>query len=97
MAYELKMEGYEQNLKDVMNPDIWGKATYTFEFPNGYGARVTVCETTRFRTLWSLTGLRANKHGDLRILWYIPGVTDDIEMHLTDDDVRELLGMIKGL
>lgn len=97
MAYELNYKGFEENLVEVKNPDIWGKATYKFEFENSYGANVSVCYETRFRTLWSLAGTKVDEFGNKRICWNIPGVMGDIEIYLTDKDVQKLLEMIKGL
>jgi hypothetical protein len=69
-----------------------------YKFANGYGASVIKGEHTYGgdEGLWELAVLTFNTDGDFSIS-YTTGITEDVEGHLTDDEVEELLTKIEAL
>lgn len=78
---------------------------YVFRFENNYGASVIkrLGSYGYNEDLWDLAVIRFGKYDedededDVYILIYDTPITDDIEGHLTDEDVRNLLARIKEL
>lgn len=93
----LNMKGFKQHLHKVNDPDLFGGITYTFRFDNGYGASVSTNIKTRFRLLWTTHLIKFVDESDKYTLVTRHPFKEVMEMHLTDKDVRKILGEIKGL
>ena len=105
----LNYEGFEKYLVEREdNPTRIGLrklpgVRYVFRFENNYGASVVkhLGSYGYDQDLWELAVIRFGKYDededDVYILTYDTPITDDIEGHLTDEDVRNLLARIKEL
>jgi len=75
-----------------------GAVQKLYRFANGYGASVVKGEHTYGgdEGLWELAVIKFKTDGDF-LLDYSTPITEDVEGHLTDDAVEELLNMIEAL
>ena len=75
-----------------------GAVQKLYRFANGYGASVVKGEHTYGgeEGLWELAVLKFKTDGDF-VLDYTTPITEDVEGHLTDDAVEELLTKIEAL
>ena len=75
-----------------------GAVQKLYKFANGYGASVVKGEHTYGgdEGLWELAVLKFKTDGDF-VLDYSTPITEDVEGHLTDDAVEELLDRIEAL
>lgn len=75
-----------------------GAVQKLYRFANGYGASVVKGEHTYGgdEGLWELAVLKFNDNGEFNLDYTTP-ITEDVEGHLTDDAVEELLAKIEGL
>ena len=75
-----------------------GAVQKLYRFSNGYGASVVKGEHTYGgdEGLWELAVLTFDTNGDIELCYTTP-ITTDVEGHLTDDAVEELLAKIEAL
>ena len=75
-----------------------GAVQKLYKFTNGYGASVVKGEHTYGgdEGLWELAVLAFDTNGDFNLCYTTP-ITSDVEGHLTDDKVEELLARIEAL
>jgi len=75
-----------------------GAVQKLYKFTNGYGASVVKGEHTYGgdEGLWELAVIVFNTNGDFSLCYTTP-ITSDVEGHLTDDKVEELLAKIDAL
>lgn len=75
-----------------------GAVQKLYRFANGYGASVVKGEHTYGgdEGLWELAVIRFNTDGDFSLDYTTP-ITEDVEGHLTDDAVEELLAKVEAL
>jgi hypothetical protein len=75
-----------------------GAVQKLYKFTNGYGASVVKGEHTYGgdEGLWELAVLAFDTNGDFSLCYTTP-ITSDVEGHLTDDAVEELLAKIDAL
>lgn len=93
---QLNYDGFEKHYV-VHGPKLDG-VQYIFRFDNDYGASV-IKWTYTFgyeSDLWELGVLHFDKDGDYNLSFDSP-IADDVIGHLTDTEVRELLGRIRDL
>ena len=98
MTLNLKHEGFETDL--IMNRRLYEGSQYLFRFANGYGASVIKHNGSYGYTkdLWELAVIRfEDEDNDSWNLTYHTPITDDVEGHLTDEEVCDLLQRIKEL
>ena len=75
-----------------------GAVQKLYRFANNYGASVVKGEHTYGgdEGLWELAVIHFKTDGDFSLDYSTP-ITEDVEGHLTDDAVEELLNMIEAL
>ncbi len=75
-----------------------GAVQKLYRFANGYGASVVKGEHTYGgdEGLWELAVIKFKTNGDY-VLDYTTPITEDVEGHLTDDAVEELLNKVEAL
>lgn len=75
-----------------------GAVQKLYRFANGYGASVVKGEHTYGgdEGLWELAVIRFKADGEF-VLDYSTPITEDVEGHLTDDAVEELLAKVEAL
>ena len=75
-----------------------GAVQKLYKFANGYGASVVKGEHTYGgdEGLWELAVIKFKTDGEF-VLDYSTPITEDVEGHLTDDAVEELLAKIEAL
>lgn len=75
-----------------------GAVQKLYKFANGYGASVVKGEHTYGgdEGLWELAVIKFKTDGEF-VLDYSTPITEDVEGHLTDDAVEELLTKIEAL
>ena len=75
-----------------------GAVQKLYKFTNGYGASVVKGEHTYGgdEGLWELAVLAFDTNGDFSLCYTTP-ITSDVEGHLSDDKVEELLAKIEAL
>ena len=75
-----------------------GAVQKLYKFANNYGASVVKGEHTYGgdEGLWELAVVRFKTNGEF-VLDYTTPITEDVEGHLTDDAVEELLDKIEAL
>jgi hypothetical protein len=75
-----------------------GAVQKLYRFANNYGASVVKGEHTYGgeEGLWELAVIRFKTDGEFNLDYTTP-ITEDVEGHLTDDDVEELLTKIEAL
>ena len=75
-----------------------GAVQKLYRFTNGYGASVVKGEHTYGgdEGLWELAVLAFNTNGDFNLCYTTP-ITEDVEGHLDDNAVEELLAKIEAL
>ena len=99
MNYNLNYEGFEQNLKERL--ERTEGIQYLFKFDNGYGASVVKSRYSYGHDddLWELAVIEfTNRDGRERFyLTYETEITDDVLGWKTDEDIRDILRMIKEL
>lgn len=76
-----------------------GAVQKLYKFANGYGASVVKGEHTYGgdEGLWELAVIRFNPDNGDYALDYSTPITEDVEGHLTDDAVEELLNKVAAL
>ena len=96
MNYRLNFEGFEADFVNF-KPALDG-VQYLFRFENYYGASVVKHSFSHgsAQDLWELAVIKFDKEYKWD-LCYDTEITYDVEGYLTDENVRELLGRIKGL
>lgn len=94
--FNLNFEGFEADFVNF-KPALGG-VQYLFKFENNYGASVVKHYGSYgfAKDLWELAVIKFDKEYKWD-LCYDTEITCDVEGYLTDDDVRNLLGQIKGL
>ncbi len=104
MNLNLNYEGFEDYLllrREFDGPfELIEGVQYRFRFENNYGASVVkrTCTYGYRQDLWELAVLYFEDDDDnYGHLTYNTPITDDVIGFLTDENVRELLGEIKGL
>lgn len=97
MNLTLNYEGFDAYLVKRWDRFDLGGVSYIFRFDNDYGASVVKHDFSygNEEDLWELAVIKWS--GDDWDLDYDTPITGDVEGYLTDEDVRELLGRIKGL
>lgn len=75
-----------------------GAVQKLYKFANGYGASVVKGEHTYGgdEGLWELAVIKFKTDGDFALDYSTP-ITEDVEGHLTDDAVEELLTRVEAL
>jgi len=75
-----------------------GAVQKIYKFDNNYGASVVKGEHTYGgdEGLWELAVITFNVDGDFNLCYTTP-ITSDVEGHLTDDAVEELLAKVEAL
>lgn len=97
MNLNLNCKGFEPFL--YKEREHLGGMQYMFKFENHYGASVikNMGSYGHEEDLWELAVIKFDEDGDDWDLTYNTSITDDVEGHLTDEDVRNLLQRIKEL
>lgn len=97
MNLNLNYEGFDAYLVKRSERTYFGGVSYIFRFDNDYGASVIkhCFSYGNEQDLWELAVIKWRGY-DWDLVYDTP-ITDDVIGCLTDEDVRELLGRIKGL